>query len=75
MIGRTLGHYEIYVRPFSNAAGKWQISTGLQPIWARSGREIFYRNGDRMMAVSIKYRAGVPRGKTSAPLRGTVSRI
>ena len=61
MIGRTLGHYEIYVRAFSNAAGKWQVSTGLQ---REAGREIFYRNGDKMMAVSVDteptFRAGKP---------------
>ena len=26
---------------------------GTEPVWARNGRELFYRNGDRMMAVSI----------------------
>ena len=33
-----------------------QISTdgGTQPLWAHSGREIFYRNRDKVMAVSIQ---------------------
>jgi serine/threonine-protein kinase len=37
-------------------SGKWQISTegGEEPVWARSGREIFYRTGDKMMAVAIE---------------------
>jgi hypothetical protein len=61
------GTLEVYVRPFPDPGGKWQISNegGSQPVWARSGREIFYRNGDRMMAVRIKtetaFRAGKPR--------------
>ena len=50
-------------------AGKWQISTdgGIEPVWARNGREFFYRNenGDQMMAVDITteptFRAGTPR--------------
>ncbi len=34
--------------------GKWQISTqgGREPAWARNG-ELFYRNGNQMMAVEI----------------------
>jgi len=52
------GQREIIVRPFPNVdAGRWQISSngGLRPVWARSGRELFY-DGLRdvgMMAVSI----------------------
>ena len=36
-------------------APKIQISTdgGTEPIWAKSGLELFYRNGDKMMSVAI----------------------
>jgi serine/threonine-protein kinase len=46
---------EIYVRPFRGADRRWQISSGggSQPIWNPNGREIFYRIGERMMAVTI----------------------
>jgi eukaryotic-like serine/threonine-protein kinase len=46
------GRFEIYVQPYPGPGGKWQISTdgGTEPLWARNG-EIFYRNGDKMMAV------------------------
>ena len=40
------GQSEVYVRPFPSVnAGRWQVSTagGRQPLWAGSGREIFYR--------------------------------
>lgn len=52
------GHEEIYVRPFPGPGEKTQISTagGTQPMWARDGRELFYRNGDKMMAVTIETR-------------------
>jgi serine/threonine-protein kinase len=49
------GDDEIYVRPFPDADdGKWQVSAGggLNPRWARSGREIFYVNGDGAMSVA-----------------------
>ena len=39
------GQNEVYVRPFPNAQeGRWQISTGggSRPVWAKSGRELFY---------------------------------
>ena len=40
------GRAEVYVRPFPNTAdGRWQISAqgGQEPVWAHSGRELFYR--------------------------------
>ncbi|MDH5195993.1 MAG: hypothetical protein OEY20_01935, partial [Gemmatimonadota bacterium] len=43
------GTNEVYVRPFPNAtAGVFRVSTngGTEPVWAHSGRELFYRNGD-----------------------------
>jgi hypothetical protein len=42
------GRNQIYVRPFPNVdSGHWQISTsgGTRPLWARSGRELFYLDG------------------------------
>ncbi len=49
------GQQEVYVRPFPGPGGKWQISTegGTEPMWARNGREFFYRNGEKMMVVSV----------------------
>ena len=34
------GRYEIYIRPFPEPSGKWQVSTagGTQPRWRRDGR-------------------------------------
>ena len=49
------GREEIYVQPYPPTGGKWQISAegGEEAVWASSGRELFYRNGDKMMAVDI----------------------
>ncbi len=61
------GRWEVYVRPFPGPGGKWQVSTegGEEPLWSRNGRELFYRNDDKMMAVDIStepsFRAGTPR--------------
>ena len=50
------GRNEIYVRPFPGPGGKTQISTegGTQPMWARNGRQLFYRNGDKMMVTAVE---------------------
>ena len=61
------GRREIYVQAFPGPGGKWQISTdgGNEPQWNRNGRELFYRSGDKMMAVDIStqpsFTAGKPR--------------
>ncbi|MBI4481213.1 MAG: PD40 domain-containing protein, partial [Acidobacteria bacterium] len=61
------GRFEVYVRPFPSSNGQWQISTegGVEPLWARNGRELFFRTGDRVMAVDIStepsFQAGTPR--------------
>jgi eukaryotic-like serine/threonine-protein kinase len=54
-VSNESGRYEVYVQPFPMLDGKWQVSTegGREPVWARSGREIFYRNGGKMMQVSV----------------------
>ena len=49
------GRDEVYLRPFPGPGGKWQISTegGSEAVWSPGGREIFFRSGDKMMAVSL----------------------
>ncbi len=52
------GRYEIYVRPFPNAAdGQWQISTagGGRPLWSRNGQELFFLSlSGTLMAVRVE---------------------
>jgi len=61
------GRPEIYVQPYPGPGGKWLLSTegGTEPMWNRNGRELFYRNGDRMMSVEVRtqptFSAGRPR--------------
>jgi hypothetical protein len=59
------GRFEIYVQPYPGPGGKWQISTegGMEPVWNRNGRELFYRNGGKMMAVDIATQPGFAAGK------------
>jgi Tol biopolymer transport system component len=59
------GRFEIYVQPYPGPGGKWQISTegGMDPVWNPNGRELFYRSGDKMMAVDITTQPGFAAGK------------
>ena len=59
------GRYEIYVQPYPGPGGKWQVSTdgGTEPLWNRNGRELFYRSGDKMMAVDIATQPGFAASK------------
>jgi serine/threonine-protein kinase len=51
------GTEQVYLRPFPNVdGGKWQVSTngGQAPLWAHSGRELFFVDGARnMVAVPV----------------------
>lgn len=56
------GHFEVYVRPFPNVTGgRWQVSTegGSNPMWARSGTELFFLDGaTAMLAVPVQMAGG-----------------
>jgi Tol biopolymer transport system component len=49
------GRSEIYVSAYPGPGGRIVISTGggAEPRWSKDGRELFYRAGDRMMAVTV----------------------
>jgi serine/threonine-protein kinase len=71
--GRWLAYYsdhtgrdEVYVQAFPHGGRQWQVSAGggRSPVWARDGKQLFYRRGDAVLAVSmdtgVSVRAGTP---------------
>ena len=54
------GREEIYVRSFANSGGKWKLSLdgGTEPLWARSGKQLFYRWQDQVWAVDVRTDTG-----------------
>lgn len=50
------GQYDVYIRPFMGPGGPVRVSTtgGRRPRWALDGRELYYREGDRMWAVPVQ---------------------
>jgi serine/threonine-protein kinase len=54
-VSNETGRDEVYVRPLPDTdTGKWQVSTGggSMPLWAHSGRELFYMNDAREMVAA-----------------------
>jgi serine/threonine protein kinase len=49
------GRHEVYVNRFQDRGRKLQVSLkgGSRPRWSRDGKELFFRDGPRMMAVEV----------------------
>jgi Tol biopolymer transport system component len=60
------GRSDVYVQPFPGPGGKWPVSTdgGTEPAWSSDGKELFFRQGDALMAVPVtpgaEFRSGRP---------------
>jgi len=50
------GQNDIYVRPFPGPGAELTISVdgGQEPVWAPSGRELYYRHEDELVVVSVE---------------------
>ncbi|MCK5482668.1 MAG: PD40 domain-containing protein, partial [Gemmatimonadetes bacterium] len=55
-VSNESGRAEVYVRPISGAADRWQVSIGggSEPVWAHSGRELFYISDDHLMTADVQ---------------------
>jgi len=66
-VSNESGREEVYVQSFPNLGHKTLVSVGggREPTWSKDGSELFYRQGSRMMAVTVSgaegFEAGVPR--------------
>jgi serine/threonine-protein kinase len=59
------GREEVYVRSFPNPGGKWKLSLdgGTEPLWARSGKQLFYRWQDQVWVVDVRTDTGFTPGR------------
>jgi serine/threonine-protein kinase len=59
------GRPEVYVRGFPEGSRRWTISTqgGAGPRWSRDGKELFYLEGKRVMAVPVSTEGEFSAGK------------
>jgi serine/threonine-protein kinase len=69
------GKPEVYVQAFPGPGPKTQVSNdgGTDPVWKRSGGELFYRNGDSMMAVRVSTASGFTASRPLELWRGHYS--
>ena len=53
------GLQEIWVRPYPGPGAAVRVSPngGVEPVWARSGRELYYLEGNKLMSVAIEARS------------------
>jgi serine/threonine-protein kinase len=49
------GRPEVYLQSYPVPERRWQVSSGggRDPVWARDGRELFYRAGRKIMSVQV----------------------
>ncbi|HEX8712394.1 MAG TPA: protein kinase [Terracidiphilus sp.] len=70
------GKDEVYVQSFPQHTGRWEISAsgGVQPMWRRDGKELYYLTPDeKLMAVDVNtasagFQAGIPKQLFQAQL-------
>ena len=78
-VSNESGRYEVYVTPFGQGSGKWLISTGggSLPVWARSGKHLFYRESGNIMGVDVTtqpvFSASTPRVTVPAAVTAPLS--
>jgi len=75
-VSNESGSAEVYVQPFPEPVGKWQVSVsgGTMPRWTRAGNELLYLGSDgRLMATEVRLapsfesRTPIPLFKVSLP--------
>jgi Tol biopolymer transport system component len=49
------GRWEVYVQPFPDLEGRWQISTagGVAPLWNPTGTVLYFRQENAVMSVAV----------------------
>ena len=71
-VSNETGVDEVYVRQLREGSARWRMSTrgGTEPRWGRAGRELFFRNGDSMYAVTMRLGADAQAGPPRALFGG-----
>jgi serine/threonine-protein kinase len=66
-----LGRREVFVRPLAGGSSRWQVSRngGNNPVWGRSGRELFFYVNDSIRVASLGVGPGFQAGEPRALFR------
>jgi serine/threonine-protein kinase len=59
------GRDEVFLKAYPGPGGQVPVSggRGSEPVWSSDGREIFYRDGNRLIAVSVETSPSLSLGK------------
>jgi eukaryotic-like serine/threonine-protein kinase len=63
------GQFEVYVQRFPERGERQRVSRagGMEPLWARSGKELYFREDDKLMAAAMVSPLGRPQELFRAP--------
>jgi Tol biopolymer transport system component len=66
------GRFEVFVTPYPGPGAKRQLTTdgASEPVWSPDGREVFYRSGDRMMAIPVTTTPSLVTGRPRVVFEG-----
>ncbi len=66
------GREEVFVQPYPGPGVKHLVSEdgGINPIWSKDGRELFYRRDDELVAVDVDTTSGFTVGKPTVLFSG-----
>jgi len=69
------GKPQVYVQAFPGPGAKIQVSNdgGTDPVWRRTGDELFYRDDERMMTVAVSRASGFSAGRPQEIWKGHYS--
>ena len=73
-VSDELGPDHVYVTPYPKPDVKWLVSEeegGGEPVWSPDGTELFYRSGNRLMAVSAQTEPTFGAGKPEVLFEGS----
>jgi serine/threonine protein kinase len=75
-VSNDSGRDEVFVRPFPGPGARITVSTagGSEPVWTTNGSEIFYRNGDQMMAAPVQMKPSFAIGRATKLFTGNYER-
>jgi Tol biopolymer transport system component len=66
-VSNESGLFQVYVQPFPGPGGKEQISGegGIEPLWSRNGKQLFYLRGNQIWVVDVQTGSGFSASKPS----------
>jgi serine/threonine-protein kinase len=80
-VSNEAGSDAVYVRGLEPGSARWRVSVagGTEPRWARSGRELFFRNADSVFVSEVRtspgFHAGAPRALIAADYYASSSNV